>query len=167
MKQIARNKVITNNVNIAFGDFSRGSLAVSSINFPSGSFFDRANSAETPKNNIPTQAYSIITFVNDKDLIISSLMAAEVPNKAKATIKGPIVVQRLLIAPPKLIRFPPVRSSPIKIINGFADVCCSEKPKATMNNPSNIPVNKLAYTETIIVAEPNAENNNSYTMLFL
>ena len=85
-------------------------------------------------------------------------MLDAVPNNARATTSGPIVVPRLLIPPPRLILLLPVDSSP-EIINGLADVCCNEKPKATINKPNNIP-NVLNLTEIIIAIAPNAENKS-------
>ena len=54
---------------------------------------------------------------------------------AKETMIGPIVVPTLLIPPARLKRCAPFLGSPIVIANGFAAVCCNEKPNATMNKP--------------------------------
>ena len=60
--------------------------------------------------------------------MLSSTDAAD-PKRANEMIKGPIVVPKLLIPPPKLILLLPVLSSPKEIIKGLADVCCREKPQ--------------------------------------
>ena len=127
---------------------------------PAGTLFEKPNKSAIPRNNPPTQAYKMITLDKLNDWIISSEIAEAVPNNASATIKGPMVVPKLLIPPPRLIRLLPVASSPSAIMNGFAEVCCNEKPSATMNSPSSIPAKTLAYTETIIAPAPSAENSN-------
>ncbi len=94
-------------------------------------------------------------------------MLAAVPNSANATSSGPIIVPNELTPPPRLTRLLPVDGSPSMIENGWAPVCCSEKPSATMNRPPSMPANVLAFTAMIMTAAPSAENSRPNTMLFL
>ncbi len=71
-------------------------------------------------------------------MLMSVLLEVAEPNMAKLTIKGPIVVPRLFIPPAIVRRCDPVVMGPRAIANGFATVCCSENPSATMNKPDNI-----------------------------
>ena len=98
-------------------------------------------------------------MLNSNALICSTVTEAAVPKSAKATTIGPIVVPKELIPPPRLTLLAPVFGSPHKIAKGLAAVCCNENPRATINNPTNIPAYKLASTATIIAPAPSAENN--------
>ena len=71
-----------------------------------------------------------------------------------------MVVPKEFIPPPKFTRSAPVLGSPNNIVKGFAAVCCNEKPKATINKPTNIPAYKLASTAIIMAPAPNAENKS-------
>ena len=69
-------------------------------------------------NKSPTKEYRIITFDKLRDAIFSSVMAAVVPNNARATTSGPIEVPNELTPPPRLTRLVPVAGSPNQIAKG-------------------------------------------------
>ena len=135
--------------------FSIGSFAI-----PLGTFFENQNKAAAATNNNPTPTYNNTTLLSSNALICSSETDAAVPNKANATTIGPMVVPKELIPPPRFTLLAPVFGSPNKMANGLAAVCCNEKPKATMNNPTNIPAYILASTAIIMAPAPSAENSN-------
>ena len=116
---------------------------------------------------MPTTKYNTITLTKSSSAIISSVTAAEEPNKANATISGPIIVPKELIPPVKFTLVAPVAGFPNEIAKGLAAVCCNEKPNATKKNPINIPEKVFPYTATIIAAAPKAEKRSQYTILFL
>ncbi|MNV26135.1 hypothetical protein D3C71_1172490 [compost metagenome] len=91
--------------------------------------------------------------------ISESEIGSKVPNKENPITRGPIVVPNELIPPPRFTREAPVFGSPNKTANGFAAVCCNEKPRATTNSPNNIPTYKFTSTATIMAAAPKAEKS--------
>ncbi len=78
-----------------------------------------------------------------------------------------MVVPNELMPPPRLTLLVPVAGSPRDMANGCAAVCCNENPNATINNPTSIPSNVLAFTAMIMAAAPRAENSRPKMMLFL
>ena len=153
--------VITNRASKAFGDLS------ATFSFlPEGNFLEKKNIAAAMMKSAPTQPYKVDTLPKPRELIWSSL-AFVAPNNASATTIGPIAVPKELIPPPKVMRWAPVSGEPSKAAKGLAAVCCSEKPNATANRPSNIPGKVLALTATIMMSAPTAEKSRPYTILFL
>ena len=73
-------------------------------------------------------------------MLMSVLPLAAAPKIAKLTIRGPMVVPKLLIPPAKVNRCEPVFIGPNAIANGLATVCCNEKPNPTVNKPASIKV---------------------------
>ena len=70
------------------------------------------------------------------------------------------MVPNELIPPPRFTRLVPVDGSPNVIAKGCAAVCCKEKPNATTNKPTNMPVKVFALTAIIIAMAPKAEKSN-------
>ena len=162
MKITINKPVIINKLIKAFFEGSN----FSSIT-PLGTALESPKIAAAAMNKIPTTAYRMITFIKSNCSIISSVTAAEEPNSANATMRGPIIVPKELTPPPKFTLVEPVAGSPNEIAKGLAAVCCKEKPKATINKPISMPENVFPYTANIIAVAPKAENNNPKTILFL
>ena len=60
------------------------------------------------------------------------------PKIATLTSSGPMVVPKLLMPPASVSRCAPVLGSPMTMASGLAAICCSEKPRPTMNRPDSI-----------------------------
>ena len=86
---------------------------------------------------------------------------------AKETITGPIVVPTLFIPPAKLKRIFPFEGSPICIANGFAAICCKEKPRPTINKPEISNGKDSLFEAGINKSVPNAEINRPNERPFL
>lgn len=80
-------------------------------------------------NKIPTTAYRMITFIKSNCSIISSVTAAEEPNSANATIRGPIIVPKELTPPPKFTLVEPVAGSPNEIAKDWQQSAAKKSPK--------------------------------------
>src|SRR5678810_1438859 len=82
---------------------------------PAGTFLEKKNNAAAAINNMPTPEYKKITLESFSAAILSSGIAdalAAVPNNAKATTIGPMVVPKEFTPPPRFTRHVPVEGSP-------------------------------------------------------
>ena len=71
-------------------------------------------------------------------LFKSILALAAVPKSANDTTIGPIAVPKEFTPPARFSLCEPFSGSPSDIAKGLAAVCCSEKPKPTINNAPRI-----------------------------
>ena len=126
--------------NADFVGVNPSSATVSSTVTRSGNEDILSNMATT-KNATPKIKYGIFTLS-----ILAVVFSEEAaPKMAKLTINGPIVVPKLFIPPAVMSRCEPVAIGPKAIANGFATVCCNEKPNPTINNPDNIKGNEPVF----------------------
>jgi hypothetical protein len=86
--------------------------------------------------------------------LLSESEAIIFPNKNKLTSIGPIVVPRELMLTAKFNLFEPVAGLPKFRTNGFADVCCSENPKAIIKKAPRINMKEPELTAGIMVKAP-------------
>ena len=89
------------------------------------------------------------------------------PNRARATAMGPMVVPKELMPPARLSLWAAVSGLPRVVVNGWAAVCWSENPKATINNEPRINSNEPILNDGNITMAPKAEIISPYIMLFL
>ena len=69
---------------------------------------------------------------SDKQIIDKIMTTNELPRQPELHIQ--VSVPNEFTPPAKFKRLAPLAGSPKDIVNGFAAVCCKEKPSATMKN---------------------------------
>ena len=111
----------------------------------------------------PSTRYGILTL----SMLASVLPATTLPKMAKLTSSGPMVVPKLLTPPAMVSRCAPVAGLPITIASGLAAICCSEKPRPTMNRPDSIKPNEPLLAAGKNSSEPIAEISRPRQMPFL
>ena len=80
---------------------------------------------------------------------------------------GPKVVPKELIPPVKFKRWAPDSLGPRATTKGLAQVCCNEKPRATIKNAESIKLKDPLFTAGIIANAPTTDNNKPITIPFL
>src|SRR5574343_273930 len=113
--------------------------------FPSGNL-EKAKNNATAANTPATIRYIVLILVT----VTSVLAFPTDPNKKKLTIMGPSVVPSEFTPPARFKRCDPVEGSPSTIAKGCAEVCCREKPNATMKKEPRIAGKEFALAEGII-----------------
>jgi len=98
--------VKTINKAVALLDFS-----IKDSEMPEGNCLEKIKIKAAIKNKAPTKRYKTVTLLRLKEAICSSVTLVE-PNKATATITGPMVVPKEFTPPPKVMRAVPVAGSP-------------------------------------------------------
>ena len=119
-------------------------------------YIENAKNNATAAKTAATIMYKLLTLVT----VTFALLLFAVPNKKKLTIMGPRVVPKEFIPPAKFNLCEPVAGSPKAIANGWAAVCCKEKPSATIKNETSINGNEFALAEGIMANAPTMEMPN-------
>ena len=101
---------------------------------PSGKLFEKWKTAAHKTNSAATPRYKDCIFEN------SAVPSPDnVPKIINATAKGPIVVPKEFTPPARFNLEEPDFESPRDTANGFAQVCCKEKPNPTINSAIRTP----------------------------